>query len=139
MEDSANFGLLIDNGEFISFHGPDPTMVRSAPATPARCALPIAHFGGRAIKSPKLAGRGTTGFADCTFCAWDSHNEGRCALQVESGNVLVRGCDFQLDKPQIELGADVKRAVISDNVIRGKLRIENHSTRSFQIHDNAAD
>ena len=28
VENSAPFGLLISNGEFVSFHGPDPTMVR---------------------------------------------------------------------------------------------------------------
>jgi len=28
VENSARMGLLISNGEFVSFHGPDPTMVR---------------------------------------------------------------------------------------------------------------
>ena len=31
VEASAPFGLLISNGEFTSFHGPDPTMVRVEP------------------------------------------------------------------------------------------------------------
>jgi hypothetical protein len=33
----------------------------------------------------------------------------------------------------------VLRAVISDNIVRGKLRVTNHSSRQFQIHDNATD
>lgn len=37
------------------------------------------------------------GFGDCTFSAWDAKNEGRYAIQVKgTGNVLVRGCDFQM-------------------------------------------
>ena len=31
VEQSAPFGLLITNGEFVSFHGPDPTMVAVTP------------------------------------------------------------------------------------------------------------
>jgi hypothetical protein len=51
----------------------------------------------------------------------------------------VRGCEFQENKAQIELGTNVARAVISDNIIRGKVRITNHSTRTFNIANNASD
>ncbi len=70
---------------------------------------------------------------------WDRNNEGRPALQLSSGTALVHGCEFQADKPQIELGDKVRRAVISDNVITGKARIINHSKAVVQIHDNASD
>jgi hypothetical protein len=60
-------------------------------------------------------------------------------VQAVGGNVLVRGCEFQKDKPQVDLGAEVRRAVISDNIIKGKLRVANHGTSKYQIHDNAAD
>jgi hypothetical protein len=60
-------------------------------------------------------------------------------LQAVSGSLLVRGCEFQMDKPQVDLGTNVLRAVVADNMIRGKLRINNHSSRQFQIHDNATD
>jgi exopolyphosphatase/pppGpp-phosphohydrolase len=39
----------------------------------------------------------------------------------------------------VDLGTNVVRAVIADNMIRGKLRITNHGSRQFQIHDNATD
>ena len=84
-------------------------------------------LGARATRSPRSPGRGTVGFSDCTFVQWDSKNEGRPALQVESGTVLVRGCEFQQNKPQIELGEKVRRAVVADNVITGKTRITNRS------------
>ena len=70
---------------------------------------------------------------------WDRDHENRPALKAEAGTLLVRGCEFQADKPQIELGAGVRRAVVADNVMRGKLRIANHSTNSVQIANNAPD
>jgi hypothetical protein len=79
------------------------------------------------------------GFSDCTFVHWDSKDEGRHALQVAGGTVLVRGCEFQADKPQIELGEKVRRAVISDNILTGKSRIANHSKSAVIIGNNASD
>jgi hypothetical protein len=70
---------------------------------------------------------------------WDSNHEGRHALQIDSGTVLVRGCEFQANKPQIELGEKVRRAVISDNILTGKPRITNHGKAALNIHDNASD
>jgi hypothetical protein len=139
VEDCANFGLLIGNGEFTAFHGPDPTMVRVGPKNTGSVRFSNCAFGGPCNQIAKIDGHGTTGFSDCTFADWDSQNEGRSALQVKRGSVLVRGCEFQVDKSQIDLETNVGRAVISDNLIRGKLRITNHSSHAFQIHDNAAD
>jgi hypothetical protein len=139
VEDCANFGLLIGNGEFTAFHGPDPTMVRVGPKNTGSVRFSNCAFWGPCNQIAKIDGHGTTGFSDCTFADWDSQNEGRSALQVKRGSVLVRGCEFQVDKSQIDLETNVGRAVISDNLIRGKLRITNHSSHTFQIHDNAAD
>jgi hypothetical protein len=139
VENSANFGLLIANGEFTAFHGPDPTMVEVSSTNRGSVRLSNCAFWGPCNQIAKIDGKGTVGFSDCTFCQWDSKHEGRSALRVDGGSVLVRGCEFQENKPQIELGPKVKRAVISDNLIRGKLRIRNQSTHEFQIHDNATD
>jgi hypothetical protein len=137
VENCAPFGLLICNGEFTAFHGPDPTEVVVGTNNTGSVRLVNCAFWGPGNQIAKVAGRGTVGFSDCTFVQWDSHREGRSALQVESGTVLVRGCEFHEDRAQIELGAKVTRAVISDNVIKGKLRIKNNSPRQVQIHDNA--
>jgi hypothetical protein len=139
VEQSAPYGLLIGNGEFTSFHGPDPTEVQVGPANQGAVRFSNCAFWGPGNQIAKIAGSGTVGFSDCTFCDWDHNNEGRAAVQAVSGSLLVRGCEFQKDKPQVDLGTDVRRAVISDNMIRGKLRVTNHSGRKFQIHDNAPD
>jgi len=96
-------------------------------------------FWGPCNQIAKVAGKGTVGFSDCTFMQWDHVKDGRHALQVASGTVLVRGCEFQENKPQIELGEAVRRAVISDNLFRGKPRIENRSKLTLNLSSNAAD
>ena len=86
-----------------------------------------------------IAGQGTVGFGDCTFVQWDGSKEGRYAIQAGSGTVLVNGCEFQEDKPQIELGKAVRRAVISNNIFTGRARISNHSKHAVSIANNVGD
>jgi hypothetical protein len=120
VENSAPFGLLISNGEFVSFHGPEPTMVRVESTHSGSVRFSNCAFWGPCDQIAKIAGKGTVGFSDCTFVQWDRKNEGRHALQAEGGTLLVRGCEFRENKPQIELGESVRRAVISDNIFKGK-------------------
>ena len=136
---SAPFGILITNGEFVSFHGPDPTMVVVGRASRGAVRFVNCAFWGPCNQIARIAGRGTVGFSDCTFTQWDSQREGRPALRVESGSILVRGCEFQEDKPQIALGEKVRRAVISDNLFTGRERIANRSQGVVKVANNAED
>jgi hypothetical protein len=52
---------------------------------------------------------------------------------------MVRGCEFQQDKVQIELGEEVHRAVISDNTVRGEVRINNHTKARVVVANNLGD
>jgi len=137
VEQSAPFGLLITNGEFVSFHGPDPTMVEVVKGHIGSVRFVNCAFWGPCQQIAKIDGRGTVGFSDCTFVQWDSKGMGRHALQVKSGTVLVRGCEFRANRPQIELGEAVDRAVITDNVFAGPAQITNNSKGSVQIANNA--
>ncbi|HEV2694154.1 MAG TPA: glycosyl hydrolase family 28-related protein [Verrucomicrobiae bacterium] len=127
VEDSAAFALLISNGEFTSFHGNDPTMVRVEAGNSGTVRFVNCAFWGPCNQIAKIAGTGTTGFSDCTFVQWDHDNEGRYAIQAEGGSVLVRGCEFKEDKPQISIGEAVKHAVVSDNIYTGKPKVTNKS------------
>ena len=127
VEDSAPYGLLISNGEFTSFHGTNPTMVRVESNHSGTVRFVNCAFWGPCHQIANVAGSGTVGFSDCTFVQWDGSREGCSAIQADSGSLLVRGCEFKENKPQIELGEGVRRAVISDNLFAGKPRITNHS------------
>jgi len=136
---SAPFGLLITNGEFVSFSGPDPTMVEVAATHSGSVRFVNCAFWGPCHQIARIAGKGTVGFSDCTFCEWDAKRQSRHALQVAGGTVLVRGCEFRQPKPQIELKEGVRRAVITDNIIQGGLRVTNNSKGKVQIGNNATD
>jgi len=127
VEASAPFGLLISNGEFTSFHGVDPTMARGGERNSGTVRFENCAFWGPCKQIAKLAGEGTTGFSDCTFVQWDRDNKGLHAIQASSGSIMVLGCDFKENKPQIELGENVKRAVIANNLFAGKALIANKS------------
>ena len=139
VENCAPFGLLISNGEFVSFHGPDPTMVRVEATNSGSVRFVNCAFWGPCNQIAKIEGKGTVGFSDCTFVQWDSKGDGQHALQITGGTTLVRGCEFRADKPQIELGEKVRRAVISDNIITGKPRITNQSKGAVNMQNNASD
>ncbi|MDE3067432.1 MAG: hypothetical protein KGJ60_07750 [Verrucomicrobiota bacterium] len=96
-------------------------------------------FWGPCDQIARIAGQGTVGFSDCTFVQWDRNKEGRCAIQAQSGTILVNGCEFREDKPQVELGEAVRRAVVSDDIFTGKTRITNHSKHPVKIDDNVGD
>jgi hypothetical protein len=139
VDESAPYGLLITNGEFVSFHGPDPTMIDVRPTHTGSVRFVNCAFWGPCHQIAKVAGSGTVGFSDCTFVQWDAKKEGRHALQASGGTLLVRGCEFRADRPQVELGEGVRRAVITDNVFTGAARLTNRSPGRVQIANNAAE
>jgi hypothetical protein len=139
VENCAPMALLISNGEFVSFHGPDPTMVRVGTNNTGSVRFVNCAFWGPCNQIASISGNGTVGFTDCTFVQWDHKKEGRHAIQADSGSVIVRGCEFHEDKPQVDLGENVRRAVITENVMAGQTRINNRSKKPVIIKDNAGD
>jgi hypothetical protein len=136
VEECARFGLLITNGEFVAFKGEDPTMVDVAATNHGSVRFVNCAYWGRCHQIAKIAGRGTVGFSDCTFCEWDAKRDGRHAIQATGGSLLVRGCEFQRDRPQVSLGEHVDRAIITDNLLKGTQRIDNRSQGTVRIDDN---
>jgi len=139
VDQAAPMGLLISNGEFVSFHGPDPTMVRVDAKHSGSVRFVNCSFWGPCNQIAKIAGSGLVGFSDCTFVQWDRNKEDRAALQADGGTVLIRGCEFQQDRPQISLGPKVSRAVVTGNIFKGATRISNHSNGNVVIEANIAD
>ena len=138
VEESAPMGLLITNGEFVSFHGPDPTMIRVEKTHTGTVRFVNCAFWGPANRNAVIDGHGTVGFSDCSFMQWGHQTKGVPCIDVKGGSVLIRGCEFMEDKVQVVLGKDVERAIITQNLIAGKKRIENHSDGWVIVKDNAA-
>lgn len=53
--------------------------------------------------------------------------------------MLVRGCEFQEAKPQVQLDAGVNKAVVTGNIISGPASIVNNGASVAVIDNNAAD
>lgn len=139
VDQCAPFGLLITNGEFVSFHGPDPTMIDVGKDNTGSARFVNCAFWGPCNQIARIAGNGTVGFGDCTFTEWGGKNGDLPAIQVQSGTILIRGCEFRQDRPQIRLGKDVRRAVIAENVFTGDERIVNESEGNVQIGLNSSN
>lgn len=136
VDQTASMGILITNGEFVSFRSSDPTMVRVAPEHSGTVRFVNCAFWGPNKQIAVIEGRGTVGFSDCTFMQWDKEREGRSAIQARGGTVLVRGCEFRDNRPQVEIGENIRRAVVTDNVMTGAVRITNRSRGAVQINGN---
>jgi hypothetical protein len=136
VEQTAPMGVLITNGEFVSFRGSDPTMVRVAVSHSGTVRFVNCAYWGPNKQIAVIEGSGTVGFSDCTFMQWDKDREGRAAIQARGGTVLVRGCEFRDDRPQVEIGEGVRRAVVTDNVMTGEVRITNRAGGTVHIGGN---
>lgn len=137
VEQSAEYGLLITNAEFTSFHGDDPTMVEVLGTNKGVVRISNSAFWGPCNQIAKIGGQGTVGFSDCTFVQWGEEGD-RAAIQASSGNVLIRGCEFRQKKQHIVLGKYVDSAVITGNLFAGPARIQNASGNDVQIGLNSA-
>lgn len=133
VEQCAPFGLLITNGEFVSFHGPDPTMIEVLQGNTGSMRFVNCAFWGPCNQIAKIAGTGTVGFSDCTFVQWGGRDGSRPAIQAQSGTVLIRGCEFRQNRPQIQLSKGVERAIIAENLFAGPERIVNEAQGNVQL------
>jgi len=131
VEQSAPMGLLITNGEFVAMNGVDPTMVDVKPTNNGNVRFVNCAYWGPCHQIAKIDGKGTVGFSDCIFMQWDAKKEGRPALQITGGSIVIRGCDFWEAKPQIRIEADVARAIVSENTVKGEIQIENKAQNTF--------
>jgi hypothetical protein len=151
VDQSAPMGLLITNGEFVSFHGPEPTMVRVGNKNRGTVRFSNCSFWGPCRQIAVTDGQGTVGFSDCTFVQWgfkDKENgkpneKERIetpAIQALGGNLILRGCEFQDKMPQVLIGENVRKAIVTGNLIRGEERIENKAGEksAIIIRDNAS-
>jgi hypothetical protein len=139
VEESAPFGLLITNGEFTAFHGPDPTEVDVPATNRGSVRFVNCSFWGPGNQIAKIAG-GTVGFSDCTFVEWGGKANDLPAIQATAGTVIVRGCEFIKRAPAMNLGEGVRRAVITGNVFslpEASAGIVNKSAGNVQIGLNS--
>lgn len=143
VEQTAMFGVLISNGEFVSIYGDDPTMlVVNKTNTGNVRIVNSAFWGHKCAQIAKIDGNGTISLSNCIFMQWDTNKENKAAIQAYGGNVSVTNSEFSRPgegSPQVYIGENVKKAIITNNFIESpEIRIENHA-KNVNISGNLAD
>lgn len=141
VEASAVFGILITNGEFVAMHGENPTQVVVSQKNYGTVRFSNCAFWGPCEQIARLNGRNDSSmvaFSDCEFCEWDRKNKNNAAIQISGGSVSIRGCNFRNDKPQVKVEESAKRVIITDNFVKGKVRIDS-ACANARIEGNLGD
>lgn len=124
VEQSAVFGILITNGEFVAMKGNNPTEVVVTKDNYGSVRFSNCAFWGPSEQIARISGRGAVSFSDCEFCQWDRNKQGKPAIQVDGGSIMIRGCNFQEEKSQVKIEKTATRAIVTDNFVKGKVVIE---------------
>lgn len=135
VEQSAQFGILITNGEFVAMNGENPTQVVVTETNTGSIRFNNCAFWGPCEQIARLSGRGLTSFSDCEFVQWDRNAKGNFAINVEGGSVMIRGCNFQEDKNHVLVKETAKKVIVSENILRGAAKIQNDCRKACIVNN----
>ena len=135
VEQSAQFGILITNGEFVAMNGENPTQVVVTETNTGSIRFNNCAFWGPCEQIARLSGRGLTAFSDCEFAQWDRNAKGNFAINVEGGSVMIRGCNFQEDKNHVLVKETAQKAIVSENILRGAAKIQNDCRKACVVNN----
>ncbi|GAB4320835.1 MAG: hypothetical protein Kow0059_15290 [Candidatus Sumerlaeia bacterium] len=144
VEGAQPYGLLITNGEFVAMHGSDPVQVEVLGGLGEGQAAPVVQFSNCAFWGPAAQcvriGGGRVSFSQCHFHHWGegAGGSGRAAVEATGGALSVQNCVFSRPGRQVRLGPGVRAAIISGNLVAGRLNIESQSLGDVRIESNAA-
>lgn len=125
VEDCYPYGLLITNGEFVSFLEPEPTSIVVKETNTGTIQFQNCSFWGPAKQIANIAGTGSVTFNNCNFSYWDSENHP--AIEASGGNLIVNACHFNVKGKHVLLEKGLGSAVISSNRFAGRKNIVNNS------------
>ena len=126
-------GLLFTNGQFVSFAGPDPTEVVVTKEHAGVVQFVNCSYWGPAHQIARIAGTGTVSFNTCNFVEWDREGKRVPAITLFGGHLLVNGCNFVRESPQLALRAAAQSAIVVANRMAGPLAIANPARAKLQV------
>jgi hypothetical protein len=116
-------GLLITGGEFVAFTGKDPVEIRISETCDGSVRFVNCAFWGPALHNAVVRGNGFVSFSDCYFSS--NRKEPNSLLVIESGRVQIHNSSFATTQPSIQLGPNVRHAIIRGNNGRAGVTVEN--------------
>ncbi|MBN1901511.1 hypothetical protein JW926_09345 [Candidatus Sumerlaeota bacterium] len=137
VEESYPYGVLITNGEFVSMNADDPVQIILSPKNEGVVQFQNCSFWGPCNQIARIQG-GKASFSQCNFHFWDREQKGLPAIEATAGSLIVQNCFFHQPFQHIRLGADVNSAVITGNMMQGKVAIENNCKNEVAINSNSS-
>jgi hypothetical protein len=128
-------GLLITNGQFVAFNGPDPTAIVINEKCSGQVRLVNCNFWGSFHRIAALKGSSFVGFSDCYFSGWDAVGTGLPAIDVQAGKLQIEGCSF-VGRLGVRIGPKVQHAIVTGNNGSRGVRIEDLTGGKAIIRDN---
>ena len=138
VDDIQLMGLLITGGQFVSMVGDDPVQVRIASTCIGNVRFVNCSFWGMSSHNALIEGNGFVSFSDCFFSNWSQKADDNPLVVARSGRVQVQNSTFGTPQPSIELGPDVKHAIVRGNNGIASVQVINHAPRTI-ISDNEDD
>lgn len=133
VEACSQHGILVVNGEFVSFVGEEPTDIVVKDTNKGTLQLQNCDFWGPAARIAQIEGSGTVMFNNCNFVFPDRRRSSFPAIEVHGGTVIINSCNFLNLARHVKLNPGVASAVISSNRFSGTMGIENDSRGEIQI------
>lgn len=128
-------GLLITGGQFVSFLGEHPIEVVISPTNTGNVRFVNCAFWGPAEYNAVIEGNGFVSFSDCYFSSGKDEQGNRPLVLAKSGKIQVNNSTFGTGQPSIELGPEVKHAIVrGNNGVKG-VKVINQA-KAAVINDN---
>lgn len=138
VDETQPYGLLITNGEFVSFAGDRPTEVVVGPSHTGSVQFQNCSFWGPAYQIGRIEGTGLATFQNCNFRDYDFQNKLVPTFDLVGGHLTVSGSTFSKKGPQAVIRSGARSAIFSSNVFAGPPAIRNEGKAQVQIGLNVA-
>ena len=134
-------GLLITNGEFVGRWGSvDSIPLEIGDNVEGKVSLVNCSFWGPIDRCIWMhAPKGWLSASACHFVHWDNNQKNHAAIQVDSGKAIIQGNTFVEEKTHIQIGKDVRSAIIMGNQGDPGLVVDNQAGERTQMIGNEVD
>lgn len=131
VEEIQPMGLLITGGQFVAFNGENPIELVVANSCTGSVRLVNCAFWGPSNHNALLEGNGFVSFNDCYFSNSKKETENMPLIVAKQGRLQINNSSFATAQPGVELGPELKHAIIQGNNGVNGVRVINHAKRAI--------
>ena len=147
VEDCCTWAILFSNGGYALLDPPRSVMLRVTATNHGTVRFSNCAFWGPTDRCAVIEGKdiAMVSLANCTFAEWPEEQEKMPpekgpkrdpCIAALGGSIMVRGCEFRDNKPQLYLGPELRGAVITDNIMHWPVDVRSDMKKRAIIKDN---